>query len=45
MRKRIQRLKAEQVKKQTNDKLQGKRVGKVRVWFNDSRAFEVYRTK
>jgi len=44
MRKRIQRVKHEKVNR-TDDKLQGKRLGKVRVWFNEHRPLEVYRTK
>lgn len=44
MRKRIQRVKVEQVKPKTND-ISGKRLGKVRVFHDERRAFEVYSTK
>lgn len=44
MRKRITRTKVEQVK-QTDDKLQRERLGKVRVWFNEHRPTQVYSTK
>ena len=45
MRKRIKRVKVEQVKPNKNDTLQGERLGKIRVCFDEFRPTKVYSTK